>query len=337
MLPIRTLFLSLAILAAACAPQQPGPAPRADASVRTDQSPEARTLIIAFRYEPIALAAKIPGSGSSNDIKRFFNAALALNDDKGVAQPYLAQSLPQLNTDAWRVFPDGRMETTYRLRSGLTWHDGQPLTSDDFVFAWHVYTAAGLGMFIPRPQEQMTEVVSVDPTTVLIRWKSVYPESGALVNTDFEPLPRHILAQPFAVYEANRDDKETFLNLPYWSTEFVGPGPYRLGSWAPGSEITGTAFDGHALGRPKIDRIIARLLNDENTVASNMLAGAVQYTARFSLFFEHAVVLKREWAASNRGVVLLRDDTRAYADFARGRPEGSRQTMTASSPMQLVT
>ena len=40
-----------------------------------------------------------------------------------------AESLPQLNTDTWRVGSDGRMETTYRLRPNLTWHDGAPLTA----------------------------------------------------------------------------------------------------------------------------------------------------------------------------------------------------------------
>ena len=51
--------------------------------------------------------------------KRIFNADLALIDDEGNPRPYLAESLPRLNTDTWRVFPDGRMETTYRLKACL--------------------------------------------------------------------------------------------------------------------------------------------------------------------------------------------------------------------------
>jgi ABC-type transport system substrate-binding protein len=47
--------------------------------------------------------------------------------------------------DTWRVFPDGRMETTFRLRANLTWHDGEPLSGADFVFAWRVYTNPDLG------------------------------------------------------------------------------------------------------------------------------------------------------------------------------------------------
>ncbi|MBA3416909.1 MAG: hypothetical protein H0U10_16945, partial [Chloroflexia bacterium] len=45
-------------------------------------------------------------------------------------QPGLAES--------WEVAPDGRA-ITYRLRSGVTWHDGSPLTAADVAFSFEVY------------------------------------------------------------------------------------------------------------------------------------------------------------------------------------------------------
>jgi peptide/nickel transport system substrate-binding protein len=80
-----------------------------------------------------------------------FNATLALIDDKAVPRAQLVNSLPQLNSDTWRVFPDGRMETTYRLKPNLTWHDGQPLTADDFVFSWRMYTTPDFGVTTQPP------------------------------------------------------------------------------------------------------------------------------------------------------------------------------------------
>ena len=78
--------------------------------------------------------------------KEIVNAKLALRDDQGLPYPALAETLPQLNTDTWRVFPDGKMETTYRLRANLTWHDGKPLTADDFVFAYRIYATPEFGV-----------------------------------------------------------------------------------------------------------------------------------------------------------------------------------------------
>ena len=69
------------------------------------------------------------GSTGEPSPYRALNAGLAINDERELPHPYLAEALPELNSDTWRVFPDGRMETAYRLRPNLTWHDGRPLTA----------------------------------------------------------------------------------------------------------------------------------------------------------------------------------------------------------------
>ena len=74
------------------------------------------------------------GTSPADVVHALFLANLGGTDVHGADYPVLAASLPTLNTETWTVFPDGRMETTYRLRPGLTWHDGTPLVAEDFVF-----------------------------------------------------------------------------------------------------------------------------------------------------------------------------------------------------------
>jgi len=93
---------------------------------------------MASKYEVPDLATKLPANNGPTYTRRLFNAYLSLFDVSGKPRPYLAESLPELNTSTWQIFPDGRMETAYRLRPGLTWHDGAPLSSDDFGFAYRV-------------------------------------------------------------------------------------------------------------------------------------------------------------------------------------------------------
>ncbi|HEY3116902.1 MAG TPA: hypothetical protein VGK54_09185, partial [Chloroflexota bacterium] len=126
--------LVLALLGAACAPLTGPTTSRADGQ----PAQSARTLVVAVQNEPTILTARPLGQGvgGSNQFpKRIFNADLVLLDDQSNPMPYLAEALPQLDTNTWKLFPDGRMETTYRLRSNLIWHDGTPLAADDFVFA----------------------------------------------------------------------------------------------------------------------------------------------------------------------------------------------------------
>jgi peptide/nickel transport system substrate-binding protein len=220
--------------------------------------------------------------------------------------PYLAQSLPQLNTDSWRVFPDGRMETTYRLRSNLTWHDGTPLSAEDFVFAWRVYSVPELGWAASPPIVHIEEAVAADPNTLVIRWRQPYADAGSLDAGEgtssrvFTALPRHSVSPSFG-----RADWDTFAALPFWTTEYLGLGPFRLDNWEPGSHFEGVAFDGHALGRPKINRFRMRFTPDFNTTVAAMLAGDVHLNVDDSLRLPQGLILEREWATRNGGTVLV--------------------------------
>ncbi len=259
---------------------------------------------MASNTEVASLAPKMIGPTNPTRTTRLFNAQLAIIDSQGKPRPYLAEALPQLNTDTWRVLPDGRMETVWKLRPNLTWHDGMPLTADDFVFSWRVYTHPSLSVFKTTPQDQMDDVSAPDPRTVLIRWKSTFTEAGSVIIEDLDPLPSHLLQNDFNAMPDSTDGRESFLAKRYWSTEYIGTGPYRLTGWEPGAQLEGVAFDAHALGRPKIDRLVVRFIADDNTVATNMLSESVHLSFGQALRFEQAAFLAREWASSGRGAVI---------------------------------
>jgi peptide/nickel transport system substrate-binding protein len=265
---------------------------------------------MAVRYEVVGLAPKRLEAAASEWTKRPFNAALAVVDGSGTRQPYLAESLPRLDTDSWKVSADGTMETTYQLKPNLTWHDGQPLTADDFVFAKEIYSARGLGAFSSTPQDQIEEIVAADARTIVIRWKDLYGEAGALVNGMLDPLPRHILEAPFAAYRQDPSMADTFLSHPFWTTQYVGLGPFKLVEWQQAVQFEGIAFDHHALGRPKIERIVIRIFQDENLVVSNVIAGSVDIAGDRAIRPEHAQEIKRQ--LGNGGEALIFPGGRHY-------------------------
>src|SRR5207249_8984855 len=98
----------LAALSTACAGPQGQTTTNAEAPAR-----QSRTLTMAVKYEVPDLAPKLPASSGPNTTRRLFNSFLSLIDDTGKPRPYLAESLPELNTETWRIYADGRMETTY--------------------------------------------------------------------------------------------------------------------------------------------------------------------------------------------------------------------------------
>src|SRR5687767_6804908 len=159
-------LLVLATLLACAAPsvsQRPGGAPSGTAPASMPQ----RTLVVGFRGEPPSLANKalVVVDGSVRGPMPMFNAGLDGLDERGIGYPHLAQALPELNTESWQLFPDGRMETRFRLRPGLAWHDGIPLSAEDFVFAWRVYATPTFGHATSAPVVYMEEVLAPDPDT----------------------------------------------------------------------------------------------------------------------------------------------------------------------------
>jgi peptide/nickel transport system substrate-binding protein len=254
-----------------------------------------------IRAEPNVLAAKslVAAGISIQNATRAFNATLDIEDSREDPRPYLAEALPRLDSDSWRVLPDGRMQTTYRLKPNLAWHDGRPLSAEDFAFAWRVYTAPDLGVATATPQSAIESVDAPDERTVMIRWRQPYPFAESLAD-GFQALPRHILEQQF-----QQGQPEAFINHPFWTLEYVGLGPFRLDRWEPGSHLEGVAFDGHVWGRPKIDRLIVRFVADENTAFANLLSESVHLVADRSIRYEQASPLQAEWRASGKGTVVL--------------------------------
>ncbi len=314
---IKLISILLALPLLSCASAQQAAEPGAPSS----QAGQPQTLVLAHRYEPATLATKVLQSNGPTNTTRLFNAALSLIDDKGLAQPYLAETLPQLNTDAWRVFPDGRMETTYRLRNGLTWQDGAPLTAEDFGFAFHVYKDSGLPVFIATPQDAIDSVQAADPRTIVVQWKSLNDNAGSLGFEDLDPLPMHLLDTPLTEYMEGRVTGDAFLGNPLWAAEYVGAGPFRLERWDPGVQLQGTAFDGHILGRPKIDRLVVRIILDDSTTVPIILAGGqLDYACCNTLRFDHYVTLKREWEAAGKGTAVSTAGAAVFL-FLQQRPE----------------
>ncbi|HEY3118599.1 MAG TPA: ABC transporter substrate-binding protein [Chloroflexota bacterium] len=242
---------------------------------------------------------------ANRDHTSIFNADISLLDDRGAPIPYLVEALPQLRSEGWQVFADGRLLTVYHLRPNLTWHDGSPLSAEDFIFGYRVYSAPEIGQALQAPFVAMEAVEASDARTISIRWKRPYPDAAYLAgrSLNFPPLPRHLLEAAFAT-----DPVDKFVAHPYWTREFVGVGPYRLVNWEPGSFIDAAAFDGHALGRPKIERIKIMFIPDANTALANILSGEVEFGS-VVLSLPQAVTLQQEWASRQGGIVFYQLST----------------------------
>jgi peptide/nickel transport system substrate-binding protein len=289
-----------------------------------------RTLVMVHGGENISYAMKEiqPAGGTTAntrtaEAKYLFNANLVFLDDRSLPYPVLAESIPELNTSSWQVLPDGKMEITYRLKPNLTWHDGQPLTADDWVFAWRVYANPVFGISSSGGLRYLEEVTAPDSRTVVQRWKQGFPDAVREVLT-VPPLPRHILEQPYQELQP-----EPFMGLKAWREEYVGLGPWKLDRFEPGAFVEGVAFDGFVFGRPKIDRVKVVYMPDTNVAIAALLSGDVHFSMESLLHDDEGPLLQQGWAANKGGIVLSEPIATRAVEF-QGKPEFANPTELAT-------
>lgn len=214
--------------------------------------------------------------------------------------PWMAEELPSVDKGSLRVNTDGTMAATWRLRPNITWHDGTPFDTRDFVFGLEVAQDPTFPIGERAIPDIIDRVETPDGRTMILHYKRVHPAARVLLRNGFGPLPRHIM-EP--LYRGN--DRGAFESSPYWTSQFVGTGPYRVVEFKPGESLEVVADDRYFLGRPKIDRVIWRVITDRQVMLTNVLTGEVHLTMRDSMTFEGGMTLKERWESAGQGKVIL--------------------------------
>lgn len=245
-------------------------------------------------------------SGGGASLAEIHTVSLVSEDQKGNIETRLAARLPSLDDGSIAILPDGRMRTTWRLRPDVRWHDGAPFTASDLVLSWKIAQDPELLSSISPAIWHADAVEAEDPLTATITWKTTFFRALQLGHRNFWPFPEHVLAQHFD------GDKQAFRGLPYFTTEYVHLGPFRLVDYGMGEQQVFERFDGYFLGRPKVDTIVLRTISDANSLLANLKAGTIDMASEKTLPGDLAVQLRDEWRATGDGVVLARQDNWLY-------------------------
>jgi len=309
-----TLAGFLVLLLAGCAPVGQS-TPAAQSSAPSPQSP--KRITAAIKFDPPTLVVKLnPATVAGVDqLEDLVNAGLAVIGEHDVLRPQLAEAVPSSDNGLWRVFPDGTMETTWRIRPNVRWHDGTPFTSDDLVFTAQVVQDPEIAVLRDVAYTFIASVEAPDPRTVTVKWKQPFVEADALFSRQLaQPMPKHILERVY------REEKPAFTDNPYFNTAFVGTGPYRVHEFVGGSHLLLRAYDEYVFGRPRIDEIEVKFISDPNVLVANVLAGSVELSLGRGISLEQAAQVRDQW---RDGHVLsaLKSWLVVYPQFINSNPQ----------------
>lgn len=308
-------------LAMACAPGAvPGQVGQAQQSAA-----HPKILTVSVQKEPQSFGGFVGASsataGGASNVERMLQDGLAAEVELDTYAPRMAGELPSLEKGTWRVNPDGTMETTWRLRPNVKWHDGQPFTSDDLVFAFGMRRDPEMAR-TPTADERLQSASSaLDPSTYVVAWSETYVRANAITSGG---LPRHLLG------ELAQRDKEAFRNSTYFTTDFVSTGPYRLIRWDQGSQFELARFDDYYRGRASFDQIFIRIIGDPNTMVASILAGQVDVVLPVGVDLAAALELKQRWAGTGNQVRADNSGRLRHLEF-QFRPQYAHPSEVATS------
>jgi peptide/nickel transport system substrate-binding protein len=287
-----TIALALSMLASACASgttlerasQGPQTAPSA---------PKVLTIGISDEPKDFYGFGGINGGGISQ-VPPIALDTLVYQTGKGEFLPLLATEQISLEKGTWRVNPDGSMDTTWKLKPGVKWHDGTPFTADDMVFSITARKDPAVAARNFGRLDLVQSVAAPDPLTFTMHWSSTYADANRAV--DMEPFPKHLFEETYLT------QKENFANSPYLTHQFIGTGPYRLAEWQSGSHMTFTRFEEYHQGRPPLDRVTVRFLGDSNAMVAYILSGNVDIPLPNAVNIDAAAEIQQRWAGTGNEV-----------------------------------
>jgi peptide/nickel transport system substrate-binding protein len=149
----------------------------------------------------------------------------------------------------------------------------------------------------------MESATAPDERTFAITWKQPYYLADAMGLQLFWPLPAHLLEADYTAIVGQQKDVQAFMAKPFWTSEYVHVGPFKLVEFNAGVEAVFEAVDHYFLGRPKVDRIVVKQLADPNTLYANIVSGGIDLSTDNALPIEQGVQLKQTWERGDGGSV----------------------------------
>ncbi|MGH8058797.1 MAG: ABC transporter substrate-binding protein, partial [Candidatus Entotheonellia bacterium] len=159
--------------------------------------------------------------------------------------------------ESWRESEDG-LTYEFKLRHGVTFHNGDPLTAQDVKFSLERYRGHSGKLF----QEKIRQVEIVDPHLVRIHLKEPWPDFMTFYGT---PSTSAGWIVPKKYLEQVGDDG--FKKHP------IGAGPYKFVSQKPGIELVLEAYEGYWRKVPHIQRLVMRSIPDDSTRLAMLKTG----------------------------------------------------------------
>ena len=251
---ISAALLLVLLVSSACT-AVPAAAPAASEAAAEESSAEPTRLVVAQSVDVQGLEPSNVNSRAESNIFQHMYATLFEITASGAIVPYLAES--------YTVSESG-MEMTFKLREGLTCHDGEPLTAEDVAYTFqraaddaNGFTGNTAGFVLDAIQYQDARAESdLEVTIVMGRYSS--PALG-------------LISEAYI----HCKDSYSAMSLEDAAANPIGSGPYRFVEWVKDDYVLLEKTPDFTLREVAYDEIQWKVIPEASTRTAELIAGNV--------------------------------------------------------------
>src|SRR3989440_5058347 len=187
-----------------------------------------------------------------------FGMLYAIHD--ALVRPYPGQKMGPSLAESWEESEDGKTYE-FKLRAGLKFHNGDPVTTEDVKFSFERYKGTGASAL----KEHVRDVEIVDPRVIRFHLKEPWPDFMTYYGTTATAagiiVPKKYMEQV---------GEDGFKKAP------IGAGPYKFVSTQPGIEVVLEANRDYWRGGPKVKTLGLRSVPEATNRAPMLRTGAAE-------------------------------------------------------------
>jgi peptide/nickel transport system substrate-binding protein len=216
------------------------------------------TVVVGDWQEPKGLLYQVHWQAHTTALLHsIYYKMLNLNENDEMVPELLAE-VPTLDNGG--LSADAKT-VTLKFNEGFKWHDGEPVTAEDFKFTWEFIMDPNTKAQSMVGWEHISSVEVPDKLTAVVHFDDPYPTfvEAVLLNP---VMPKHLLE---GLEDPGSSD---------YARKPVGNGPFVFKEWIPGDRIVVEANPEAPLPA-KLERIIFKFVPDLNTMIALLRVGDV--------------------------------------------------------------
>lgn len=206
----------------------------------------------------------LSGSVDSWVMELVWDRLMRMNEE-GLPEPWAAESIEWKDDTTVNI----------KLREGMKWHDGKPVTAEDVKFSFEAPLTGEAPMFEPFV-DIIEDITIVNEYELIFKLKEPWAafETASLAKINI--VPKHIWEPIFNEYVDKPENIESYQeDVP------IGSGPFKFDQWKLQEEVVLNANEDH-FSPPKMDRWIVRIIPNMEAALGMIGNGEINFLASYT-------------------------------------------------------